>query len=66
VRHIAWCASHGWAKFKRRIAPMNLHVEERSHERPRDQLFASGSRPELFVRAFHRWTGSTPEQARLV
>jgi len=26
-------ASQGSAKFKRLIAPMNLHVEERSHER---------------------------------
>ena len=33
VRHITWCASHGLTKFKRLIAPMNLHVEELSHER---------------------------------
>jgi len=33
VRHITWYASHGLAKFKRLIAPMNLHVDELSHER---------------------------------
>jgi len=53
------------AKFKRRIAPMNLHVEELSHERRRDQLFAPVRSPVLVLPRLPQMAGSTREQARL-
>jgi len=40
-----------------------LQVEERSHQRI--SFLLGFEEPNWFFRAFHRWTGSTPEQARL-
>jgi hypothetical protein len=52
-------------EFERLIAPMNLHVEELSHQRRRDRVFARVRSPVLVLPRIPQMAGSTREPGAL-